>query len=259
MMNAISNCDFALYGGEVTLTYYSNGHGINKNVDFNGGKLTATSGANAIGGNTTINATSGWIKASKYGGSVTIAEGKYMKDETGRCYKGTLTDAEKAAAAGKTLQPATQAEYINYMFGGGNGSQNSPYVISSTEGWNFFCDCLDDNNSWNRFSGKTVKLGADISVTRMAGSSQHDFCGTFDGNHKTLTFTSTENVDGVAPFSYISETTPTGGSEVSHPAIRNLKVAGTVNATLGVLLKYQDDIEKMAGAPVAGILGGMRL
>jgi MoxR-like ATPase len=35
--------------------------------------------------------------------------------------------------------------------------------------------------------------------------------------------------------------------------------AGTVNATLGVLLKYQDDIEKMAGAQVAGILGGMRL
>jgi MoxR-like ATPase len=30
--------------------------------------------------------------------------------------------------------------------------------------------------------------------------------------------------------------------------------AGTVNATLGVLLKYQDDIEKMAGAPVREIL-----
>jgi MoxR-like ATPase len=35
--------------------------------------------------------------------------------------------------------------------------------------------------------------------------------------------------------------------------------AGTVNATLGVLLKYQDDIEKMAGAPVAEMLGGMRI
>jgi MoxR-like ATPase len=29
---------------------------------------------------------------------------------------------------------------------------------------------------------------------------------------------------------------------------------GTVNATLGVLLKYQDDIEKMAGAPVSAML-----
>ena len=35
--------------------------------------------------------------------------------------------------------------------------------------------------------------------------------------------------------------------------------AGTVNATLGVLLKYQDDIEKIGGAPVAEMLGGMRL
>jgi MoxR-like ATPase len=35
--------------------------------------------------------------------------------------------------------------------------------------------------------------------------------------------------------------------------------AGTVNATLGVLLKYQDDIEKMAGAPVAEMLGSLRL
>ncbi len=35
--------------------------------------------------------------------------------------------------------------------------------------------------------------------------------------------------------------------------------AGVVNSTLGVLLKYQDDIEKMAGAPVAEILAGMRL
>jgi MoxR-like ATPase len=31
---------------------------------------------------------------------------------------------------------------------------------------------------------------------------------------------------------------------------------GTVNATLGVLLKYQDDIEKMAGAPVREMLAG---
>jgi MoxR-like ATPase len=33
--------------------------------------------------------------------------------------------------------------------------------------------------------------------------------------------------------------------------------AGAVNATLGVLLKYQDDIEKMAGAPVSAILREM--
>ena len=222
MMNAINNCDFALYGGEVTLTYYSSGHGINKNVDFNGGKLTATSGANAIGGNTTINATSGWIKASKYGGSVTIAEGKYMKDETGRCYKGTLTDAEKAAAAGKTLQPATQTEYISYIFGGGNGSQNSPYLIGSTESWNYFCDALQDNNTWNHFSGKTVKLGANIGITQSAGSAGNEFMGTFNGDGKTLTVDITETTtQGTAPF-----------REIKGATIQNLVVTGSVEGTI---------------------------
>ena len=222
VVNAIHHCDFALYGGEVTLTYLSAwGHGTDKNVDFNGGKLTATSGVNGIGGNTTINATSGWIKASKYGGSVTIAEGKYMKDETGRCYKGTLTDAEKAAVAGKTLQPATQTEYISYIFGGGNGSQNSPYLIGSTESWNYFCDALQDNNTWNHFSGKYVKLGANISITQSAGSAGHEFMGTFDGDGKTLTVDITETTtQGTAPF-----------REIKGATIQNLVVTGSVVGT----------------------------
>ena len=98
------------------------------------------------------------------------------------------------------------------------------YTIHDAAGWNVFCDCLQDNDTYNRFSGKTVELEKNISVSRMAGSSKHDFCGTFEGNGKTLTFTSSENVNGTAPFSYVSETTPTGGTAVSHPVICNLNV-----------------------------------
>ncbi len=105
------------------------------------------------------------------------------------------------------------------------------YTIHTADGWGVFCDALQDNDTYNRLSGKTVKLGANISVTRMAGTSHHDFCGTFDGQGHTLQFTSNENVNGVAPFSYVSETTPTGGSEVSHPAIRNLNVVAAINTT----------------------------
>ena len=61
------------------------------------------------------------------------------------------------------------------------------YTIYSATGWDLFCDALEDNDTYNRFIGKTVKLGADISVTRMAGSSYHDFMGTFDGQGHTLT------------------------------------------------------------------------
>ena len=112
-------------------------------------------------------------------------------------------------------------------------ADSTEYTIHTATGWNFFCDALQDNDTWNRFSGDTVKLGADITVTRMAGSSHCDFCGIFDGQGHTLTVNihSDNEHEYTAPFSYISETTPTGGSEVSHPAIRNLNVAGTVTAT----------------------------
>ena len=113
-----------------------------------------------------------------------------------------------------------------------DGSAEHPYVISNADGWEQFCDCLDDNDMWNRFSGKTVKLANDITVSRMAGSQYHDFCGTFDGNGKTLTFNygspdTPANVQYIAPFHYVSTVTPEGGSEV--PAnFRNLHVAGDI-------------------------------
>ena len=111
------------------------------------------------------------------------------------------------------------------------------YTIKTATGWDLFCDALQDNDTWNRFSGKTVKLvptgnSNSITVTRMAGSQYHDFCGTFDGNGKTLTFNygspdTPANVQYIAPFHYVSTVTPDGGSEV--PAnFRNLHVAGDI-------------------------------
>ncbi len=60
------------------------------------------------------------------------------------------------------------------------------YTIHTAEGWGVFCDLLD-HNAKGYFDNKTVKLGADIEVTRMAGGSDHDFTGTFDGDGHTLT------------------------------------------------------------------------
>lgn len=75
--------------------------------------------------------------------------------------------------------------YAGWM--SGNGTEQNPYVISNSTDWDHFCDALQDNDTWNRFSGKFVKLGANIRVTRMAGSSYHDFMGSFDGQGHTLT------------------------------------------------------------------------
>ena len=95
------------------------------------------------------------------------------------------------------------------------------YTIHTPTGWDDFCDLLA-NNSNGYFTGKTVKLDADISVTRMAGGSGHEFTGTFDGQGHTLTVSYQNNNGTVrtAPFSYVNGAT-----------IQNLVVAGDITGT----------------------------
>ena len=95
------------------------------------------------------------------------------------------------------------------------------YTIHTVTGWDNFCDLLENNDN-GYFDGKTVKLGADITVSRMAGSEGHEFTGTFDGNKHTLTFNygkdgepTTE--EHTAPFRYVGACT-----------IKDLHVAGDI-------------------------------
>ena len=96
------------------------------------------------------------------------------------------------------------------------------YTIHTATGWDLFCSLLADNDK-GFFDGKTVQLGADIGtaddpVTSMAGVSQHDFTGTFDGQGNTLTvdYDATENY--AAPFRNAEDGC----------TIKNLHVAGTI-------------------------------
>ena len=99
-------------------------------------------------------------------------------------------------------------------------SQNgNEYTIHTADGWNVFCDLLADNTK-GYFNGKTVKLGTDISVTRMAGSSQHDFTGTFDGQGNTLTINCTATEQYAAPFR----------NTENDAVIENLHVDGTIQS-----------------------------
>ncbi len=116
--------------------------------------------------------------------------------------------------------------------GGGNGSAtiggsattvDKQYIfsaISSTKEWDTFTYLVGIGSD---FSGRTVNLTEDISVSRMAGTSQSNaFRGTFEGGGHTLTFTrgSSEtafNEENCAPFRYIDNAT-----------IQNLKVAGDI-------------------------------
>ena len=97
----------------------------------------------------------------------------------------------------------------------------STYTINTAEGWDQFCDALQDTATYHRFSGKTVKLGANISVTRMAGSSHHDFMGTFDGQGHTLTVNYNTSEQYAAPFRNVE----------NGCVIENLIVAGTITTS----------------------------
>ena len=87
---------------------------------------------------------------------------------------------------------------------------DNPITINNTEEWNTF---VSNVNSGTSYSGKFVRLDADISVTEMAGSSEtNSFQGTFLGNDKTLTFTkgSSESAFGeenCAPFRFTNNAT----------------------------------------------------
>ena len=106
------------------------------------------------------------------------------------------------------------------------------YTIHSAEGWGVFCDMLQDNANYNRFIGKTVKLDANITVTRMAGSDNHDICGTFDGCGHTITLDGNTKTNGC----YALFRNAVGAT------IQNLHVDGTIST---------------AGAYAAGLISGM--
>lgn len=107
---------------------------------------------------------------------------------------------------------------ITYPLNEDNITQSGDiYTIKTAEGWNYFCQRLDVDADLNGFSSKTVVLGDDISVTTMAGSTDHPFKGTFDGDGHTLTFNYTADRTNCAPFRITDGAT-----------IRNLHATGQI-------------------------------
>ena len=107
------------------------------------------------------------------------------------------------------------------------------YTIKTANGWGWFCFVTNYNLAPDGFSGKTVKLDADVSSSEMAGKSGHPFKGTFDGQNYTLTFNRTAAEHLSAPFHYINGAT-----------ISNLHVEGTITGgnyeSLGGLVGHSE-------------------
>lgn len=101
-----------------------------------------------------------------------------------------------------------------------DGTEERPYLISDSYGWDFLVNELQTKN-YSNYSGKIFKLTDDITVTEMLGTNGKEFSGIFDGNGKTLTF-DYENATAliIAPFKYVKDAT-----------IKDLTVAGTINSS----------------------------
>ena len=106
----------------------------------------------------------------------------------------------------------------------GEGTEQNPYIIASTDDWNALATNIAYfNTSFQGYKNKHIRLDASINISEMVGTSgDNTFRGTFNGNSHTLNFThGTANAPFTeqfcAPFRYTYGCT-----------IKNLRVVGDI-------------------------------
>ena len=218
-----------IYSGTITAAAGNGGNGGHNDGEMYGG--SGGTGGIAFTGTLTY-----------YGGTVNANGGAGGNKGTGTVinYDGVNGNAGKAFANSVNFQktPTTltngsstisQSEVTNHttvnISGSGVAQQLPPtdntgtYLISSTYDWITFADAV--NTGTTTFSGKTVKLTANISdVTTMVGTGDYPFAGTFDGDGHKLTVNISSS--GAAAL-FI---------KVGNVTIKNLHVAGSVKTTM---------------------------
>ena len=205
-------------GGHVNTYNCEGGFNLSKDFVVNGGVINAIGskvGIQIYEGTITLGLRnpSDYIHASSYSGTVNIKSGQTLYDESGNAYTGNGVTIP-ANATLRTYSPDDFAE-----------TGTNEYTIKTATGWGVFCDLLAAADGKAFFSGKTVKLANDISVTRMASADYHDFCGTFDGGGHTLTFNATATDNYLAPFRNVL-----GNSSSDHAVIHDLNVVTNITA-----------------------------
>ena len=202
----------------VTVTYKETAHPFTLTKDFN---ILAGYKVNNSYPQFSVSKTS-----ALKGDEVTITYTQQMDENLeGLTLKGATSDNNIAyTQSGNTYTFTMPAEDVNinatitYPLNENNITQSGDtYTIKTAEGWNYFCQRLEVDGDLNGFSGKTVMLGDNITVTTMAGSTDHPFKGMFDGDGHTLTFNYTADRPNCAPFHITNGAT-----------IRNLHATGLI-------------------------------
>ncbi|MBR6275633.1 MAG: hypothetical protein IKR31_01680, partial [Prevotella sp.] len=212
------------------IPYIAGNYTASVNVTVDGRDYTLTKDFNIVEGHKVNNSYSQFSvspTSAMEGEAVTITYTQQM-DETLDVL--TLTGATSGnniayTKSGNTYTFNMPAEDVNlsatftYPLNENNITQSGDtYTIKTAEGWNYFCQRMDVDADLNGFSGKTVMLDDDITVTTMAGSGKYPFKGTFDGDGHTLTFNYTADMPNCAPFCTTNGAT-----------IRNLHATGQID------------------------------
>ena len=174
-----------------------------------------TGGNSGVGGIAGSN--EGEIYHVTFTGSVSVNHDQYNKyvgdqDKTLEYYYDTFNQGEYDTAGPENQNQKLYARAIKYP-------TITTYTINNANDWNEFVMYIRNGHL---FSGKTVQLAKDISVTTTAGGGEsNSFQGTFDGDGHTLTLNKSDFTETyAAPFRYVGSAT-----------FRNLRVAGTINTT----------------------------
>ena len=178
----------------------------------------------------------GYTLTNGVDGSV-LAEGTH--------FTATITKGSGAAATTTITEPGTYTVTLTGIEGSGyagtcsttigilrgDGSEDAPFLIEDSDGWNTFAMLLQNGE---RFSGKYVRLTADITVSTMAGhiettinqgatsvveSKTVGFGGIFDGMGHTMTLDVNTSEEFFGPF------------VLSDGILRNIFVDGTLRSS----------------------------
>lgn len=132
----------------------------------------------------------------------------------------TLTITGKSPYTG---QKTASFKVVNTLSGA--GTSGNPYIIADANDWYIFGKYINEDEA--NVSDKYYKLADDFNnsnepITEMiATDASKPFCGTLDGNGRTLHIALTASTeDGCAPFRYLKGAT-----------IKNLTVAGTATTS----------------------------
>ena len=154
----------------------------------NFGALTATTSPNTI-----------VIGAGATVGTLTVKQGNVEIQTGGEVEKITNeSDSNVVVTLGENVEaPEVEDESIELKDANGDifvaigvsqkeGEENA-YYISNAEGLKWLATTINDGDT---FKGKTIKLAADIDLNNeqwtSAGTEEHPFSGTFDGDGKTI-------------------------------------------------------------------------